>query len=172
MNDHHEREEMLSNLVHLCDIGACTYQWDECVRWARMIMTEMNTQVFREDAIGLPLSTYMDLGKDDVPITFAKGQVGFIAFVLIPFFNLFPPHIPELQGAVDTLKVNKDTWVTISEKTAKLPPAVQGDDEKLSWSVNVGYVALGPTSDVLRGATVVDVLMSTKNEEYAKTESA
>ena len=55
-----------------------------------MVMTEMQTQVHRESATGLPVSGYMDLGEEDVPITFAKGQVGFISFVLIPFFNLFP----------------------------------------------------------------------------------
>lgn len=101
-------------------------------------MTEMQTQVHREEATGLPKSTYMDLGEDDIPVTFAKGQVGFMSFVLIPFFNLFPPHLPELQDAVDTLKQNKDNWVKISEKKMTLPPALPADDEKLSWSVNVG----------------------------------
>ena len=132
-------------------------------------MTEMQTQVYQEAATGLPTSGYMDLGEQDVPVHFAKGQVGFISFVLIPFFNLFPPHVPELQKAVDTLKANKEKWVQISEKKLQLPSALPVDDEKLSWSVNVAYLALGPTADVMKAATAVEKLMSVNNEKYRKS---
>lgn len=59
MEDTHDREELIAQLVHLCDIGASTYMWDESTRWSRMVMTEMQTQVYREQAINLAVSGYM-----------------------------------------------------------------------------------------------------------------
>lgn len=96
MTDTHNREEMMSVLVHLCDIGASTFEWAESTRWARMISTEMHAQVELEKAYDVkPFSGYMDLDDDEAATaTFAKGQVGFIGFVLLPFFSLFPPFIP------------------------------------------------------------------------------
>ena len=71
--------------------------------------------------------------------------VRFVGFVLMPFFALFPPHMPELQGAFDQLKANKETWEAIKAGTKELPPGLEEDDEKMRWSVNVGMGALGPS---------------------------
>lgn len=105
-------------------------------------------------------------------MTFAKGQVGFISFVLIPFFNLFPPYLPELQNAVDTLTANKEKWVKIASGEMPLPPALLADDTKLGWSVNVGYIAVGHTSDIIRKAQPVEKLMSKNNAKYGSSKAS
>ena len=76
------------------------------------------------------------------------------------------PYLPELQEAVDTLTANKENWIQISERKMPLPKAMPADDEKLGWSVNVGYLACGVNSQALRDAKPVEKLMSHKNDEY------
>ena len=151
MDESAVREELLAGLVHLCDVGASTYEWTESTRWARMITTEMHAQVELERANGLPRTAFMDLGDDaTVTTTLAKGQVGFISFVLVPFFGMFPPHIPEIQAYVDELKANKEKWAEIAAGDRSLPSINaagksidhNSDDKKLAWSTNIGELAL------------------------------
>lgn len=133
-----DREMMLGMLVHLCDIGASSFAWDEAVRWSRMVMTEFQTQVFREESNGLPVSGYMDLGTGNPRKAFLKSQLGFIDFVLTPYFQLFPPHMPETKEYLDQLQLNKHTFDKIEKGEMELTKALPADDRILRWSINVG----------------------------------
>lgn len=150
MEEKSERDMLMACLVHLVDVGAMSYSWDEAPRWSRMVMTEFQAQVNQEKSEGMAVSGFMDIMGDevadaDVKGKFAASQIGFVGFVLMPFFALFPPHMPELQGAFDQLKANKETWEAIKAGTKELPPGLEEDDEKMRWSVNVGMGALGPS---------------------------
>ena len=135
-----DREMLMGLMVHLVDVGASAYSWTEAPRWSRMVMTEFQAQVEQERDHDMPVSAFMDLGEgDEVAGKFAQSQVGFIGFVLLPFFQLFPPHIPELTDAYQTLKDNRQAWVDVKEGRKAMPPPVPADDEKLGWSVNVGH---------------------------------
>ena len=145
-----ERDMLMALLVHLVDVGASSYSWEQAPRWSRMVMTEFQAQTTQEKSEGMAVSGFMDIMGDevadaDVKGKFAASQIGFVGFVLMPFFALFPPHMPELQGAFDQLKANKETWEAIKAGTKELPPGLEEDDEKMRWSVNVGMGALGPS---------------------------
>jgi Ca2+-binding EF-hand superfamily protein len=145
-----ERDMLMALLVHLVDVGASSYSWEQAPRWSRMVMTEFQAQTTQEKSEGMAVSGFMDIMGDDtadeeVLGKFAGSQIGFVGFVLMPFFALFPPHMPELQAPYDQLQTNKSNWEKIKAGTMELPPGVEEDDEKLGWSVNVGMVALGPS---------------------------
>ena len=62
----------------------CSYPWDECVPWARNVGKEFAQQVAKEKAAKMEVSAFMDV-KTDVEL--AKLQVGFVSFLIKPFFG-------------------------------------------------------------------------------------
>jgi Ca2+-binding EF-hand superfamily protein len=159
-----EREMLMALLVHLVDVGASSYSWDQAMRWSRMVMTEFQAQTNQERAEDMAVSGFMDIMGDDtadeeVIGKFASSQIGFVGFVLAPYFALFPPHMSELQEPYNQLQANKSNWEKIKAGSMELPPGMEEDDEKLSWSVNVGLVALGP-SKTGRGSTKATTKLS------------
>lgn len=169
MEDKAERDMVMALLVHLVDVGAMSYSWDQAPRWSRMVMTEFQAQVNQETSEGMVVSGFMDLGEDKSAFLgkFAGSQVGFIGFVLMPFFALFPPHMPELTEAYDQLKANKDNWKKIKVGDLDLAPGQEADDEKMKWSVNVGMGALGPAKTGPTTATAMTKLGSGKVDGWA-----
>ena len=103
-----------------------------------MVMTEFQTQVYREGENNIPISGYMDLGSTNQKDAFVKSQMGFIDFVLLPFFLLFPPHIPEMKVYSNQLAKNRKDYEKVQSGKKKLPKASKADDVKIAWSVNVG----------------------------------
>jgi len=162
MEDKSERDMVMALLVHLVDVGAMSYSWDQAPRWSRMVMTEFQAQVNQEKSEGMVVSGFMDLGEDKGTFLdkFAGSQMGFIGFVLMPFFALFPPHMPELADAYDQLKENKANWEKIKAGELDLPEGQEADDEQMKWSVNVGMSALGPAKTGPTSATSMTKLGS------------
>lgn len=160
-----DREMMLGMLVHLCDIGASSFEWSEAIRWSRMVMTEFQTQVYREQDNDLPVSGYMDLGTADPRKAFLKSQIGFIDFVLTPYFQLFPPHVPEVKEYLDQLVENKENFKKIDQGEMALPQALPEDDRILRWSVNVGTTVISETQ--ITGTKPTMILMSTGDVDSA-----
>ena len=56
--------------------------------------------------MGLALSLLCDRRTTNV----AKSQIGFISFVVQPYFEAIAKFIPHMQYTVDQLNSNKDQW--------------------------------------------------------------
>ena len=63
----------------------------------------------REKAMGLPVSTFCDRGKDT---NLAKSQTGFLTFVCLPFYVAAERVLPDAPAAaaVARLKANCAEW--------------------------------------------------------------
>lgn len=88
-----DRQMLQELLVHACDIGSAGFGWDEAQRWSRLVTIEFQTQVSRERAVDLPVSSFMDLGDGpDVAEKMCTNQSNFIGYVCKPYMELFVPH--------------------------------------------------------------------------------
>eukprot|EP00971_Amphidinium_carterae_P027218 536218-Amphidinium_carterae.2 len=85
-------------LMHAADIGNPMMPEGNSVFWAQCLNQEFTAQVEEERKLGLPVTAMMD-GLAD-PLKAAKGQIGFIDFVIAPMtkplFELFP-DLSEVQ---------------------------------------------------------------------------
>ena len=157
MNSQTERDFFMEVVVHTADIGHSTYPWEEECRWARLVATEFQAQVDRERAAGVPPTTYMECTG---PAHLGKGQVGFINFIVKPLYMQMAEKVPEMQPALDNAITNRDAWGEVGEEKRPMLGNEDGaDDDLLSWSANVGCLALGERK-AMKDATPTTVLMS------------
>ena len=56
--------------------------------------------------MGLEISMLCDRQTTNV----SKSQIGFIDFVVIPYFDAITKIMPDMQFTVDQLRANKDEW--------------------------------------------------------------
>ncbi len=84
-NDDKDRADMCNAVLHAMDLANVAYPWPECVKWARRVGTEFSQQVEKEKAAKIPVSVFMDVHGD---VQLAKLQVGFVNYVIMPFFEI------------------------------------------------------------------------------------
>jgi len=75
---------VLRALVHAVDIGNPTRCYSVALDWARRIVKEFFYQGDRERSLGLDISMLCDRNTNN----FASGQVGFINFMIVPYFKV------------------------------------------------------------------------------------
>ena len=72
--------------------------------------------------------------------------------------------VPEMQPALDNAITNRDAWGEVGEEKRPMLGNEDGaDDDLLSWSANVGCLALGERK-AMKDATPTTVLMSDANK--------
>jgi CheY-like chemotaxis protein len=108
-----DRRQLVNTVLHAMDLSNVAYPWAECVPWARRVGAEFAEQVTKEKAQSLPVSVFMDVNGD---LQLAKLQVGFVSFVIKPFFEKVAFHIKEFHQVVDTLSANVERWKTVQNE--------------------------------------------------------
>lgn len=88
---------MLKAVVHAVDIGNPTRDFPVAEVWSKKIVQEFFYQGDRERVLGLDIS----FGCDRHTSNFASSQVGFIGFMIQPYFSLLSQVLPNWQCAVD-----------------------------------------------------------------------
>jgi hypothetical protein len=99
---------LLSTVLHAADISNPCKPHDIMMRWTKRVLTEFWLQGDQEREMGLEMSPLCDreAGMKSVP----KGQLGFIKFVVQPFYTPLARLIPEVMEAVNCLEDNKKAW--------------------------------------------------------------
>jgi len=98
------KPDIMKALVHAADIGNPTRPFEICKLWALKILQEFFQQGDRERALGLEITLLCDRKTTNV----GKSQIGFIDFVVIPYFDAISKILPDLSYTVDQLRINKD----------------------------------------------------------------
>jgi cAMP-specific phosphodiesterase 4/calcium/calmodulin-dependent 3',5'-cyclic nucleotide phosphodiesterase len=88
---------MLKAVVHAADIGNPTREFKVAEIWSKKIVQEFFYQGDRERVLGLDIS----FGCDRHTSNFANSQIGFIGFMIQPYFKLLSQVLPLWQCAVD-----------------------------------------------------------------------
>jgi hypothetical protein len=103
---------MCNAVLHAMDLANVAYPWGECVKWARRVGTEFAEQVAKEKVNKIPVSVFMDV-KGDVQL--AKLQVGFVNYVIMPFFEIVTHHIEEFKVASIQCRENVLAWGKVAD---------------------------------------------------------
>mmetsp|Transcript_66923 Transcript_66923/g.139740 ORF Transcript_66923/g.139740 Transcript_66923/m.139740 type:complete len:501 (-) Transcript_66923:354-1856(-) len=99
---------LLETVVHGCDISNPAKQQPMMLGWTRRVLSEFWSQGDEERRLGFEVSPLCD--RESGMATVPKGQLGFINFVVLPFFKPLADLIPEAQQAVDELMTNCEFW--------------------------------------------------------------
>jgi cAMP-specific phosphodiesterase 4 len=106
------KPEIMKALVHAADVGNPSRPYNICKEWALKILSEFFQQGDKERALGLDISLLCDRKTTNI----GKSQIGFIDFVVLPYFIALTSMLPKMQYCVDELKANKDHWaLTVDE---------------------------------------------------------
>jgi len=131
---------LIGVVLHTMDIGSTAYPWRECVRWSRCVGAEFAAQVALEKKAKLPVSTFMDIAGD---LDLARLQADFIAYIVLPAFNLLHTYVPQIGIAVRHLKINRDKFISVTKHEIELPSPNEEDSRKLLWAANVASTGVG-----------------------------
>mmetsp|Transcript_101883 Transcript_101883/g.287470 ORF Transcript_101883/g.287470 Transcript_101883/m.287470 type:complete len:528 (-) Transcript_101883:95-1678(-) len=99
---------LLGAILHAADISNPCKPQPVMLGWTNLVLQEFWAQGDEEQRRGLSISPLCDRasGMTSVP----AGQLGFIKFVVDPYFSIFASFIPETKEAKDQLDVNAAFW--------------------------------------------------------------
>jgi len=106
-----ERLLLMQMLLKAVDISNIIKPFDVARLWAICVTEEFYSQGDMEKQKGLAVLDLFNREKAEL----AKGQLGFIDFVGIPFWSLMAQAFPCLQWTVDNLTENRRRWQDLSE---------------------------------------------------------
>lgn len=81
--ERNDQRLLLTCCLHAADVSNPFKPWATCRQWAARVMAEFFRQGDLETKLGLPISPFMDRATTDI----SKCQLGFVNFVLRPFFE-------------------------------------------------------------------------------------
>lgn len=84
------KPDILKALVHAADVGNPARPFDICKIWAFKIISEFFAQGDKEKEMGLDITMMCDRNTTNV----GGSQVGFIDFVVLPYFDALAKILP------------------------------------------------------------------------------
>lgn len=99
---------VLESALHAADISNPARPRPIMLGWTQRILREFWSQGDKEKELGLPISPLCD--RQTGLTSIAKGQIGFINFVVKPFYAPIAILSPEVHYALDLLASNKEFW--------------------------------------------------------------
>ena len=118
-----ERQECINLVIHAADLSGQVFPLPVARAWEERITQEFQNQALLEEAAKLPVASFMQ-GLND-PIQRAKLQVGFIDFVLTPWWEGVSRLYPELKDNYEMLLSNRNFYASMAN-----PSSDGGDDAK------------------------------------------
>ena len=109
------QQDLLEIVIHACDISNPTKPFDIYTFWADKVVEEFWLQGDKEKSLGLKVS----MNCDRLTSTKAQVQVGFMDFIVGPFFTSFVEIFPELKFLTDNIQENTVIFKKIKEEEAK-----------------------------------------------------
>lgn len=111
---HNSSHLLGAGILHLADISNPAKTFDLAKAWAGKVISEFHTQGDKERALGVPISPMCDRNSN---VSIATGQIGFINFVVRPYFITMANLIPALSTAIKHLDANLGMWKTLEGKS-------------------------------------------------------
>ncbi|KAI8597080.1 hypothetical protein EDD21DRAFT_311314 [Dissophora ornata] len=141
------RQSFLNCLLHGADISNPVKPWELCKRWSDLVMKEFYRQGDIEKAQNLPVSPNMDRDLHSQ----AQISLGFVDFVVQPYFESLAELLPESSPFLESLAYNHERW-----KLQKL----EQDLEKERLQSADGAAATAAAAEVILNTTTdaVDAL--------------
>ena len=93
-------------MFHLADISNSTKQFDICLKWCEYLFVEFFHQGDTEKQLGHDVSQFMDRCTTNI----AKGQVGFINFIIKPSFEAAHIFLPGIHRNIENMEINKSNF--------------------------------------------------------------
>ena len=109
------QQQFLEIIVHACDISNPTKPFNLYTFWAEKVVAEFFRQGDKEKELGLKVSMNCDRLTTSLP----QSQIGFMNFIVGPFFISFVDIFPELSFLTDNVKDNTEKYKKIKEEEDK-----------------------------------------------------
>lgn len=93
---------ILDNCIHLCDISNPAKKPTVYDKWVELVFEEFFNQGDKERNANVPISLLCDRNTTNI----TKAQIGFINFIVKPYFDCFLDLIPEIQIYSDNIDSN------------------------------------------------------------------
>ena len=103
------KQDFLCVLIHSADISNPTKPWDIYKEWASRCVNEFFLQGDKERKRGLEISFNCDRNTVSLP----KSQIGFIDYVVGPYFDSIVEYFPVLSFLTENIRSNKERFNVI-----------------------------------------------------------
>ena len=103
-------QEYMNLLIHSADISNPTKIFNIYWKWAQVIVEEFFRQGDKEKELGIKCSF------DRETTTIYQNQLGFINYIVIPFYSLFSEVFPKLKFLIENANNNKNKVIELQEK--------------------------------------------------------
>jgi len=109
-----DKLEFIEAVAHAADISNPCKPRKMMLHWTQRVVEEFWAQGDEEKLLNVEVSPMCDrtVGEDSIP----KQQIGFIDFVIAPFYKPLAELLPEVQEATDNMTQNRAFW---SQKEAE-----------------------------------------------------
>ena len=97
---------VLKALVHAADLGNPTRPFEIAKQWGVNIVKEFFDQGDKERALGLEISMLCDRKTTN----FAKSQIGFLNFMILPYFSCLESILPKMECMTTNIKNNVEEY--------------------------------------------------------------
>jgi len=108
------KELLLEAILHASDISNPAKPRQQMLRWTRLVNLEFWAQGDEERRLGVDVSPLCDreAGKAGLP----AGQIGFITFMVLPYYKHMGAVLIECQEAAEGLDKNISFWKEMKEQ--------------------------------------------------------
>jgi hypothetical protein len=96
----------MNTLLHAADVSNPCRTWDCCHPWALMVLEEFFAQGDQEKMLNIPVQFLNDREKLNRP----NSQIGFLEFMIVPFFAAQIRLWPKLHELGSNLQTNIQHW--------------------------------------------------------------
>lgn len=100
---------ILEVILHSADVSNPCREWEVTKGWAEAVLEEYFAQGDQEKMLGIPVQFLNDRDK----LNKANSQIGFIEFMIAPFYSVQIFVWPGLHEFGDNLVVNNANWADI-----------------------------------------------------------
>jgi hypothetical protein len=105
------QQDYINFIIHAVDIGHAAKPFDLEVKWADLVTKEFHNQGDKEKELSLPISFLCDRTTSNLP----SSQVGFIAGLVLPTFQLVSKLLPLSDHYIDYILNSKIEWEKLKE---------------------------------------------------------
>lgn len=106
LNKFDVQQDYINFTLHAIDIGHAAKPFNLELKWAELVTQEFHNQGDKEKELGLPISFLCDRSTANLP----SNQVGFIAGIVLPTFNLAHRLLPSISEYINLIKQSKEEW--------------------------------------------------------------
>jgi len=103
-----DKLELLEALVHAADVSNPCKPHRMMLYWTQRVIEEFWAQGDEESRLSVEISPMCDRAVGELSIP--KQQIGFIDFVIAPFYRPLAELLPEVKEATDNLTENRAFW--------------------------------------------------------------